>query len=69
MNMKKEYRREMRQLNKVVWKLNRNYRNFERLMQREIKDRERAIARAARNTTREGAKIALRLAILEGRLQ
>lgn len=68
MNMKKEYRLELRQLARAERKLNRDCDVAVRTFNRQIKRLRLAIKRGYRATERELDSIARRRAILEGRL-
>ena len=66
--MSPEYRNELRQLQKVEKKIQRDLRNAKATANREIAKQNRAIARAEKNCSRELEKINRRKSILEGRL-
>jgi hypothetical protein len=68
MNMNKEYRRELRQLNKVARKIGLDWRRFFATNQKAILKIQRDTARGRKATERELNRISRRQAILEGRL-
>lgn len=68
MNMKKEYRAELRGLNKTERITRRTFRAFVQGKRKTLRDLARVVARAERETKRDLALIARRRGILEGRL-
>jgi hypothetical protein len=68
MNMKKEYRWELRQLKKALRKNDRTVGSLYEVKNKTITAASRVCARGMRACERERLKIVLRVAVLEGRL-
>lgn len=68
MNMKKEYRAELRQLAKVERKITGDYNRHHLSVAHQIKQLEKSLSRALKATNREHGRIIYRRGILQARL-
>ena len=67
-DMRREYRAELRGLNKLRRDRVREFRANERVLNLEIKERMRMLVRSSKATQKDTAEIERRIKILEGRL-